>query len=188
LPFQARTNLLTSYTVGTRLYEGGMNTWHRQFLPYSSALATSRQIIPLSYGVEDDQHRPVQLAFQHSLMTSTTNLPRHEANAAGIAARVRGYPFFSNGPVGKYVVGTAELRVPVNLPFEQVVQDANIIFFGDWMYGERRVNRADSFVRKASIGIGLRKTVQGLPLKYDICLTEDRKLGGFFSLGLDFDV
>lgn len=191
LPFQARANLLTSYTVGTRLYESGINTWHRQLLPYSSASATSRQILPLSLGVEDDQHRPVQLAFQHSLMTSTSNLPRHEANAAGIAARVRGYPLFSNGPIGKFVVGTAELRIPVKLPFERVTQDANVVLFGDWMYGEKKSmieNKASSFVRKSSIGIGVRKSVQGLPLKYDICLTEDKKLGGFFSLGLDFDV
>jgi len=192
LPHQARTNLVTSYTIGTRLNDGEINTWHRDILPYSSALATSRQIIPLKiYENDERENRQVLLAFQHSLMTSTSHLPRHEANAAGIAARVRGYQLSSNGPIGKFITGTAEIRVPVNLPFQKDFQDANVVVFGDWMYGERRLstlNPANAIVRKASIGVGLRKTVQGLPLKYDICLTEDRKVGGFFSLGLDFDV
>ena len=190
LPFQARANLLTSYTVGTRLYDTGIDSWRRKFLPYTSAIATSRQIIPVTGNVEGGRHRQVELAFQHSIMTSSNNLPRHEANAAGIAARVRGYPLFSNGAINRFIVGTAELRVPVQLPMEKVVQDANIVLFGDWMIGERRsaLTSASSSFRKASIGVGLRKSVQGLPLKYDICLTNDKKLGGFFSLGLDFDV
>jgi outer membrane protein assembly factor BamA len=188
-PLQARANLLTSYTIGTRLSENGMNTVHRNFLPYSSAAATSRQIIPISTGA-GNEHRPVELAFQHSIMTSSCNLPRHEANAAGIAARVRGYPLHSNGPINRYVVGTAELRVPIPLPLEKVTQDANVVFFGDWMYGERgsTMSSSNASFRRASIGIGLRKSVQGLPLKYDICVTDNKKIGGFFSLGLDFDV
>ena len=41
---------------------------------------------------------------------------------------------------------------------------------------------------RASIGFGLRKSLQGIPLKYDVSLNKDGKLGGFVSLGGDWDI
>jgi hypothetical protein len=45
-----------------------------------------------------------------------------------------------------------------------------------------------SFVTKTSVGIGLRKGIQGIPIKYDLSYTRDGKIRAFFGLGRDFDV
>ena len=42
--------------------------------------------------------------------------------------------------------------------------------------------------RKSSVGVGVRKSIQGIPVKYDVCFTRDGKIGAFFGLGSDFDV
>jgi hypothetical protein len=42
--------------------------------------------------------------------------------------------------------------------------------------------------RKGSVGIGLRASVQGIPVKYDFCVTQEGKIGSFFGIGKDFDV
>jgi len=42
--------------------------------------------------------------------------------------------------------------------------------------------------RKASVGIGLRKNIQGIPMKYDFCVTQDGKVGSFLGIGGDFGV
>mmetsp|Transcript_1332 Transcript_1332/g.2149 ORF Transcript_1332/g.2149 Transcript_1332/m.2149 type:complete len:680 (+) Transcript_1332:428-2467(+) len=42
--------------------------------------------------------------------------------------------------------------------------------------------------QRSSVGIGLRKTIRGIPIKYDVCITRDGRVGAFFGLGKDFDV
>jgi len=42
--------------------------------------------------------------------------------------------------------------------------------------------------RKGSVGVGLRASIQGIPVKYDLCVTQEGKIGSFFGIGKDFDV
>ena len=44
----------------------------------------------------------------------------------------------------------------------------------------------DDMFGKSSIGIGFRKSCQGIPLKFDVTLTKDGKVGTFASLGRDW--
>jgi len=193
LPLGGRTNFLTKTTIGTKLGSG--------LLPYSSATVITRQIFPLrssdDFTESGELRQTAALAFEHSVMSSTRNLPRHEANAAGFAARVRGYSRSSSEPICSYVVGTTEFRIPIKLPSKKCVQDGSIVLFGDWKIAASRNIQSDTGVRgginkttfyESSFGIGFRKKFQGIPLKYDVSLTQDKKLGAFFGLGGDFDV
>jgi len=181
LPLDARSHVLGSLMTGTRIADGG-ETSHYNILPYSSLSATTRQIFPLT---PDDQ-RPLTLALQHSATASTHHLPRHEANALGVASQIRGYSPSSNDRVSSYLVGTTELRIPITLPTNKLRQDASIVVFGDWSFAQKDLQ--SSFTRKASVGIGLRKGVQGIPIKYDLSYTQDGQFRAFFGLGRDFDV
>lgn len=51
-----------------------------------------------------------------------------------------------------------------------------IVFFGDWMFANARYGRDDIFGR-SSIGVGVRKSISGNPLKWDTSLTKDGKIG-----------
>lgn len=99
------------------------------------------------------------------------------------------------------LMGTTEVRIPVTLPTNRFTQDASIVIFGDWLFAKEldtyEVGTAPTplvpFVRpkvtrKSSVGIGLRKTIQGFPLQYDISLTEQGRIGAFLNFGRDFDV
>jgi len=188
LPLGARTTFATSVTSGARV--GG-----KRLLPYSSASITTRQIFPLfTEGIATTSEQ-AKLALQHTLMGATHHLPRHEANAAGLSARVRGYSGSANGPIDSSIVGSAEIRIPITIPIrkEKLVQDGSIVFFGDWMFATRQTPgkygfSSDEIFGNSSIGIGLRKSVQGIPLKYDISLTKDGRVGAFASLGGDWDI
>mmetsp|Transcript_1885 Transcript_1885/g.2710 ORF Transcript_1885/g.2710 Transcript_1885/m.2710 type:complete len:835 (+) Transcript_1885:244-2748(+) len=214
LPFYARTNLLTSLTIGTRLGDTRFKNFQKnkkdssslssqwELLPYTSAKATTSQIIPLTSiannNNDNEIHRSIVLALQHSIITSSQNLPLHEANAAGFAARVRGYPNSSNKPISASMLGTTELRIPITLPIANAYQDASLVIFGDWLLASsyrsnsagamNRYNDKGKRINKSSLGIGLRKSLKGIPVKYDVSITRDGKIGAFFGLGADFDV
>lgn len=189
LPLGARTSVATSALTGLRLGA-------QRMLPFSSASITSRHLFPLFTDIATDNGRQAKLALQHSLMVATSHFPRHEANAAGFAARIRGISGSSVGPIDSSIVGSAEIRIPVTIPIqkERVVQDGSIVFFGDWMFAHQQDGGSpkgycmDNVFGKSSIGIGLRKSVQGIPLKYDVALTRDGKVGAFVSLGSDWEI
>lgn len=189
LPLGARSSIATSTTSGVRL--GG-----KRLLPFSSGSVTSRQLFPLFTNIAVTSNRQIKLALQHSVMSATSHLPRHEANAAGFAARVRGISGSSVGPIDLSVVGSAEIRVPVTIPIQKdkIVQDGSVVLFGDWMFAHRQTDSSqngfsmENTFGKSSIGIGLRKSVQGIPLKYDLSLTRDGKVGAFVSLGSDWEI
>jgi len=202
----ARASFLTKTTAGARLGVENKDLSSKSLLPYSSTTATSRQIFPLltNSRARADSGRGVDLAIQHTLTAATQHLPLHEANAAGVAARVRGYPMSANGAVDSALTGTAEIRIPLTLriPFlkkEKQVnlrQDGNVVLFGDYLVATRKTGpgergygyRKDDVFGKSSVGIGVRKTIQGIPLKYDFSLTRDGKVGAFFGLGQDWDI
>lgn len=196
LPLGAMTSLSTSTTSGARV--GTTSEGSRTLLPYSSASATSRQSFPLFVDRRNpsslDVNVPVRLALQHTIMAATQHLPLHEAHSAGVMAKVRGYPSNSNGPVDSSITGTAEVRVPVTIPFQKdkLNQDGSVVLFGDWMIGNRKTGsrgyRKEEIFGKGSVGIGLRKSIQGIPLKYDFSLTKDGKVGAFLGLGRDWDI
>jgi outer membrane protein assembly factor BamA len=188
LPMDARSNLLGIVTAGTRIADVMEDTesdtlaFGYKVLPYTMASATTRQVFPFASG---NDRRPVSLALKHVISSSTSNLPRHEASALGVAARVRGYASKENGHITSSVVGTTEVRIPITLPTDNVKQDASVVLFGDWVFAQK--SHRSPFFRKSSVGIGLRKTIQGIPLMYDLSYTKDGDLRGFFGLGKDFD-
>ncbi|GKY94276.1 hypothetical protein MPSEU_000393400 [Mayamaea pseudoterrestris] len=198
LPMNARMNVETAITTGTRLVNPleGDNEYSRSllsgksFLPYFSATATTRQTFPLTNsrlvnGIGSEA-RPLLLALRHSVIASTRHLPRHVAKAQGIASSIRGST--TNDEVSSAVQGTMELRIPVPIPLP-IQQDASIVFFGDWLYACKE--NSSPFTMKSSVGFGVRKNVKGFPLKLDLCYSPENinnrlRLKPSIGLGGDF--
>ncbi|KAL7537693.1 hypothetical protein ACHAXR_008005 [Thalassiosira sp. AJA248-18] len=90
--------------------------------------------------------------------------------------------------LSKTISGTLELRIP----FERfALGSGNVVLFGDYclaqpqpsLLSEAESNLHEKPCRLSSVGIGLRKVVQGLPLKMDACVTEHGSKGLFFGIG-----
>ena len=98
--------------------------------------------------------------------------------------------------LSKAISGTMEIRIP----FERVIARSTIgsgtvVVFGDWCVAqaqrppsstspsEENAGGFEQPCRQSSIGIGLRKFVQGIPLKMDACITEHGTKGLFFGIG-----
>jgi len=97
------------------------------------------------------------------------------------------------------ISGTMEVRIP----FERVVRQpilgsGNFVLFGDWCVA--RAQQPPSLLlskegtdvygkpfRHSSVGIGVRKVVQGIPLKIDACVTEHGSKRLFFGIGQSFE-
>jgi hypothetical protein len=89
--------------------------------------------------------------------------------------------------------------VEVRIPFERVVPQpivgsGTVVVFGDWCVAQAQQSSSSTSpqgetenfeqpFRQSSIGIGLRKVVQGIPLKMDACVTEHGTKGLFFGIG-----
>ena len=191
LPMEARSSISTTITGGTRLQGKGddditvlgsfTGASIGQLLPYTMASATTRQILPLSLSSRDDGTSPITLALQHTASMSTPNLPRHEAKAMGNSAQIRGAS--ADCMASSTVKGTTEIRIPVAAPR---VGSGTVVLFGDWFCVQKDMN--SPFHSKSSIGIGIRKSIQGLPLKYDLSYSSEGKFKPMFGMGMDFDV
>ena len=179
LPFEARSNVVTSLTGGARLGETNKDIVG-SLLPFSLGSATTRHILPLAAPTRSQGHPPV-LALQHTISSSTRNLPVHEAKALGVASQIRGCG--PDGAASSSIKGTAELRFPVRI---RQLENASVVVFGDWFRVKH--DQESPYKGKHSVGLGLRKVISGLPLKYDICYTSDGKVKTIFGLGPDFDV
>jgi len=217
LPRNGLHSLFTSWTAGTRFFANAESASAAAadaaadadggyaLLPYSSGSIVTRQIFPLSHlptssNNNNAKRRPITLALRHALSTSTRNLPKHEANALGFLAQVRGYKHESNGPIRASIVGTAEIRVPVPLPKMltddiELTQDGKLVVFADWLLASRAAaqppphpEEGGSGVRKSSVGIGIRKSIRDVNVKCDLCCTMDGNVGVLGSLGQDFGV
>jgi len=187
LPLEARSNIECRLTTGTRVQQKQVFNTDEYFdrfhlKPYAAASATTRQIFPL-LKTSTKHKRPVVLALRHAVTTSTSNLPRHEARAQGIANTIRDST--DNGLVASALRGTTELRIPVDIPKIQTQQDGKLVFFGDWLLATPNLNTP--IYRKSSVGVGLRKSVQGIPVRYDLCYTWEGKIKGSVGLGRDFE-
>ena len=176
LPFDARASLVTSLTGGVRLGRQGND--NDSVLPYTSGSVTARQILPLS--PTTFKGKAPLLALQHTIAKSTNNFPRHEAKAMGVSSQIRGC--IPEASVCSSIKGTAEVRLPLQAP---MLGSSAVVLFSDW-YRVQTVP-AGPFDGKSSIGVGFRKLFQGLPLKYDVCYTSDRRIKTMFGLGPDFD-
>jgi hypothetical protein len=66
-------------------------------------------------------------------------------------------------------------------------QDANLVLFGDWLVAAQDSSTTPLF-RKTSVGIGVRKSIQGIPLSLDLTYSKELKFRTSFGLGQDFDV
>lgn len=177
LPLAARSNIFGKLTAGARLTDTSLPESNKQVLPFTSITATTRHTVPLAVLSKNTQ--PVILALQQAITISTSNIPRHEQKAHGVACAIRGYGA-ENERIANALVGTTELRFP--LPR---LQDAKILLFGDWCAS--KAPGSSSFIRRASVGVGIRKNFQGVPLKYDISYSKDGKLKAFFGFGPDFE-
>ena len=93
--------------------------------------------------------------------------------------------------ISKAISGSVEVRVP----FERIVKDSvlgggTIILFGDWCVAQAQPSDATTDIkalqpyRHSSVGVGIRKVIQGLPLKMDACVTEHGTKGLFFGVGV----
>jgi hypothetical protein len=65
-------------------------------------------------------------------------------------------------------------------------EDANVVLFGDWLVAAQ--DASTPLFRKTSVGIGLRKSIQGIPLSLDLTYSKELKIKTSFGLGRDFDV
>jgi len=208
MPHGARSNFDAAVTLGTRLarednavvLSGNDNvddnmssssstSYSTHVKPYVSIAGTTRQLFPL---LGSSQPRPLLLALRHSVTASTHSLPRHVAKAIGTNVNIRGTP--PNGRVASAVTGTVEIRLPIQLP-QQLLQrtgggsaqqqDLSAVLYGDWLVASR--DAASPLVRKSCVGLGLRKSVQGIPFQYDLTYSaESGKLKTTFGLGSDF--
>ena len=211
LPSGGRSSIQATANVGGKFdlskMKKGIATTLGGMTPYSSYAATARQIFPLSSSSSSTNKPPITLALQHRATASTSELPQHESLAIGFATRVRGYSPKMNGPLSSSIVGTAEIRIPVTLPANGLVNDGSIVIFSDWMAASRWTirdikNKVKSKtgmssasapllskpMKKASAGIGLRSVLQGIPVKVDFTITDEGKVGANMALGPDFNV
>jgi hypothetical protein len=184
LTADARSSIDTSITTGTRVLDTipqNENESSHEFRPYVAVTASTMQVIPV-LETRTMGNRPLILALRHSATFSSAHLPRHEAKAQGVANNIRGAS--ANGRVASAIRGTTEVRIPVDLPRIRQ-QDASIVLFGDWLLATK--DASFHFCRKSSVGIGIRKNLQGLPLHCNFCYAGDGKIKTLFGLGRDFD-
>ncbi len=98
--------------------------------------------------------------------------------------------------LSKAISGTLEFRIP----FERIMPRpafgaGSVVMYGDWCVVqaqrppssispmEETVGDFEQPFRQSSIGVGLRKTLQGIPLKVDACVTMHGTKGLFFGIG-----
>ena len=155
---------------------------------------------------DNEVGRPLILALKHTMIVSSNGIPQHLGKAIATSTNVRGCSI-PDQSLTTALRGTTELRVPLYLPsiipnekIQQLfTQDANLVVYSDWLLTMKDKNdlpttttttlndRNNSmFNRKSSIGIGLRKTIQGIPLQYDVTYSNEGKLKAMFGLGRDF--
>jgi outer membrane protein assembly factor BamA len=95
----------------------------------------------------------------------------------------------------KAISGTVEVRIPFERCHPNIGR-GNVVLFGDWCFSQAQAHpsllvqhpgnegdASEETIRFSSLGIGLRKVVQGIPLKVDACLTEHGTKGVFFGIG-----
>ena len=213
LPFGARSNLDASFTTGARRTTPFLNLEEYtdndeastapkkntpMIVPYGSITATTRQLFPLRGGrtLSGDARRPLVLALRHTLIASTPSVPRHVSKALGTSTQIRGTS--ANVRLTSALRGTTELRVPLYIPIPRFQnaswqQDANFVIYSEWLLSMKDRNDADPsdampwmIQRKSCIGMGLRKTIQGIPLQYDVTYSHEGKMKAMFGLGRDF--
>lgn len=90
----------------------------------------------------------------------------------------------------KALSGTMELRIPFQAASDglQPILSGTFLLFGDWSLTQAHIpslatEKDNKPARFSSAGVGLRKVVQGIPLKVDACVTEHGSKGIFFGIG-----
>jgi hypothetical protein len=193
LPLGARSNVDASFTTGARIARNALlssnlgddaDSVSTSILPYASVSATTRQLFPLLGPTNPSSaRRPLILALRHSVTASTRSVPRHVAKAIGTTSNIRGST--PNGRVSSLVRGTTELRIPLQLPSRlKLQQDASVVVYGDWLLAIK--DSSAPIDRKSCVGMGLRKSIQGIPLQYDVTYSNKGKVKAMFGLGSDF--
>lgn len=162
----------------------------QELLSYTSSTIVAKELIPLT---SSEITKPLMLGLRHTLHASSSQMPLHEAQAAGCNAKIRGYGSKANGAINQAVTGTVEVRVPSNLN-NKYGKDLGLVIFGDWILskgrgeGKGEEGKEDVFDRKYAVGVGIRGNAMGIPLKYDIGVNKEKDLVTSFGIGGDFQV
>lgn len=208
-PFESAWGSVRSSTSVVAKLGGkmGIGKGDSRLEPYASCCAVNEQSAHL------DKSRGMHLSLRNVVSTSSRHIPSHEAYRIGLSSRVRGYGYSAKrnkkqsrpkNPVAMMrntleawqgevvhpplslssaVSGSLELRVPfdgLSQATSRVIGDGNIVVFGDWCFASPTNSGAS---RYSSVGVGARKSLNGIPLKIDACLTEHGTKGVFFGLG-----
>lgn len=179
LPFRGRSSIVSSLTGGIRLAKNAI--WESSLLPYTTVSTTTSQIFPIP--TTRIGSRAPTLALQHSATVSSNNIPHHEAKAIATGCRIRGC-----GPDDVAISslkGTVELRLPITTRFA-VLEESAVVVFGDWY--RTQSSPWNAFSGKCSFGVGFRNSIQGIPLKCDVCYTSEGNVKTLFGISRDFDI
>jgi hypothetical protein len=162
-----------------------------RYLPRHEAimLGLTSRIRGYKYNYQEDperhQQQDTEKGAEKNLLQGLKNLMQGKSNNQ----------FSPPVALTKAISGTVEVRIP----FERchpIIGRGNVVLFGDWCVSQAQAqpslllqhtgNEGDTSeepIRFSSLGIGLRKVVQGIPLKVDACLTEHGTKGVFFGIG-----
>jgi len=179
--------------------------------PYAACTLTSHQIMPLgsspvklavrhvaSGGTKNlPRHEAVTLGLSskvrgynynfRSQTTETASVDEEDHQEQGrwqvlkkICCGGKGANIHPSIATLKALSGTVELRVPF--------LSGTFLLFGDWSLTQAHrpssvTEDENNLTRFSSAGLGLRKVVQGIPLKVDACITEQGSRGVFFGIG-----
>jgi hypothetical protein len=144
----------------------------RYISPFASLTLTTKQFLKLPQA-------PFLIALKQVLYAGSNTIPTHENRNVNNMMRIRGgTPLSDTTATTKALSVTAELRLPLDTFSYKIANDASIVLFTD---GYTTLDYND-----ASIGIGGRLSVAGIPLKYDVTVDRDKEIKSHFSVAHDF--
>ena len=144
--------------------------------------------------------------YTYSFQLPSMIHPQQKARVRGEKSILRSFKSYLKGDgnmqylppiaLSKAISGTLEVRIP----FERIMPGpvfgaGTVVMFGDWCVVQAQRPPSSTSImketgggfeqpfRQSSIGVGLRKTLQGIPLKVDACVTEHGTKGLFFGIG-----
>ena len=196
-----------SAEAGVVPYAAGTCTSH-QIMPLGSSPASFALRHVASGGTKYlPRHEAISLGlsskvrgYNYNYQTPTTETPsieepREQGRWQAVKKFLRGgndaHAIRPSIATSKALSGTMELRVPFMASSEGLrpIFSGTFLLFGDWSLTQAHTpssaieNENTAPLRCSSAGVGLRKVVQGIPIKVDACITEHGSRGVFFGIG-----
>eukprot|EP00985_Skeletonema_marinoi_P029447 scaffold27893_cov147-Skeletonema_marinoi.AAC.1 len=202
------TSGVTDGSAGAVTYAAGALTSH-QSMPFKSSPVTLNVRHIASGGTKNlPRHEAVSLGLSSKVRgykynyqgqkIDTSSIEEEEQQEHGTWQALRKLCSGGKGAnvnpqiaISKALSGTVELRVPFQASSErgsQPILSGTFLLFGDWSLTQARTQsiateEENRPARYSSAGVGLRKVVQGIPLKVDACVTEHGSKCIFFGIG-----